>query len=226
MAEKFNPDDTLSPIELAQHLRQPTGDIGIQIGDQMNKGNKHISLNTYKVLNPHDGNHILEIGMGNGFFIPDLLAMAKNLSYTGIDFSATMVKEANRINEDLVNSGTVQFKCASIENIPFPDNSFDCIATANTLYFWPQPEDNLKELFRVLKPNGKFICAYRSKSCMDNVDFTQYGFTKYDKDSVESLFRNSGFIDVTTEIIKEPELEFDGKTHAMEGIFTIGLKNA
>jgi cyclopropane fatty-acyl-phospholipid synthase-like methyltransferase len=34
----------------------------------MNIGNKHISLNTYDQLQLNDGDRILEIGMGNGFF--------------------------------------------------------------------------------------------------------------------------------------------------------------
>lgn len=224
MAEKFNPDKGLSPKELAKHLRKPSGERGKQVGDLMNKGNKYICLNTYKVLNPQNGNHILEIGMGNGFFVKDLLKMAEGLFYTGVDFSPIMIKEANLINKEFIDSGNVQFECASIEKIPFEDNSFDCVTTTNTLYFWPQPESNLRELLRVLKPNGKFLCAYRSKSCMDKIELTKYGFSKYDSASVEFLFNKSEFTEVVTQTIKEPELEFDGKPYEMEGIFTSGVK--
>ena len=40
----------------------------------MNLGNKQINLNSYQLLNPKAGERLLEIGMGNGYFIPDLLA--------------------------------------------------------------------------------------------------------------------------------------------------------
>ncbi len=224
MAEKFTPDTTLSPKELAKHLRQPDGETGRQIGLRMNKGNRHICLNSYKVLKPYDGNHILEIGMGNGFFIKDLLAMGENLKYRGVDFSTTMVAEANLLNSDLIDKGVVEFKQASIEELPFPDHSFDCITTTNTLYFWPKPEQNILELLRVLKPGGKLLIAYRSKSFMEQLEFTQYGFEKYEYQDLEDLLENVGFDNISTQVIKEPAIEFEGNTFQMEGVYTTAVK--
>jgi len=224
MAKKFNSDTTLPPKELAKHLRQPDGEIGKEIGLQMNKSNKHICLNSNKILDPQNENHILEVGMGNGFFIKDLLNMADNLKYTGIDFSSTMVKEASLLNKTLINDKRVYLEEASIENLPFNDNSFDRISTTNTLYFWPHPVNNIQELLRVLKPNGKLLIAYRSKSCMDQLELAKHGFEKYENQAVENLLRDAGLKNVLTEIIKETALEFDGKVFQMEGIYTTGMK--
>lgn len=225
MANKFNPDNKLSPQELAKHLRQPQGDTGKEVGVQMNKSNKHICLNTYKVLDPKAGSNILEIGMGNGFFVKDLLMMAESMHYTGVDFSSLMVEEASDLNKEFIDKGTVQFNSASIENLPFPDNSFDYITTTNTIYFWPQPVGNMKELFRVLKPHGKVLIAYRSKNCMNKIELTKFGFTIYESEDVENLMVEAGFDEVATKTIKEPELEFDGKVFQMEGFFTSGVKS-
>lgn len=224
MPEKFNPDSKITPKELAKHLRQPDGDVGKQVGEMMNKGNKHICLNTYEVLAPKNNEHILEIGMGNGFFIKDLLKKANNLSYTGADFSPTMVKEAITLNEEFIQSGSVKFAEASIEKLPFENSSFNSITTTNTLYFWPSPKENLKELLRVLKPQGKLVIGYRGKEFMDNVEISKHGFTKYTAEEVEFLLSGNGFKDVKTIDINEPELEFDGKNHKMIGIFTTGIK--
>ena len=71
--QKINPDNKLSPKELAEQLREPIGEIGREVGKQMNEGNRHICLNSYKLLNPKMGDKILEGGMGNGFFIKNLL---------------------------------------------------------------------------------------------------------------------------------------------------------
>lgn len=224
MTEKINPDNDITPKELAIQLRLPEGEIGKQIGLQMNKGNKHICLNSYKVLNPKNGNHILEIGMGNGFFIKDLLLKAKDLKYTGVDFSATMIHEANLINKELIDAGLIEFKQASIDKLPFNDRSFDMITTTNTLYFWPQPVPNAQELLRVLKPNGKLLIAYRSKSFMDQIEFSKHGFEKYEIQDLERLLRSIGFKQISTQIIEEPALSFDGKILQMEGIYTTGIK--
>lgn len=224
MAEEFN-SDKLSPKELAKHLRQPDGETGKKVGEQMNKGNKHICLNSYKVLNPTQENHILEIGMGNGLFVADLLSMADNIQYIGVDFSATMVQEASKINEDYIAIGSVKFKEASIEKLPFKDATFDAITTTNTLYFWPNPAKNIQELLRVLKPTGKLLVAYRSKKCMDQLELTNYGFEKYKTDHVEALFKNGGFTNISTKVITEPKLDFDGKEFEMKGFYTVGYKS-
>jgi len=224
MADTFNSDKKLTTKALAKQLRQPNGDSGKDVGLQMNKGNKYICLNSYKVLNPQKDNHVLEIGMGNGFFIKDLLLMSSNLSYVGVDFSETMINEASIINKGYIDSGLVEFKQASIEKLPFNDNTFDCITTTNTLYFWPQPENNAKELLRVLKPGGKLLVAYRMKNLMDKIELSKYGFEKYEIKDVETLLRTSGFKNVTTQVIDEPELDFDGKLFKMQGAYSIGIK--
>ncbi len=224
MAEKLNLDDKLTPKELAKHLRQPEGETGKEIGLQMNKGNKHICLNSYEVLNPKNKNHILEIGMGNGFFVKDLLKMADDLTYIGIDFSPIMVDEANFINKAFIKSGQVRFEQASIEKLPFNDNTFDCITTTNTLYFWPKPQDNAEELLRVLKPGGTLLIAYRSKSFLDELELSKHGFAKYEVADVENLLIKSGFKQIVTKIIKEPELDFDGTMFQMEGAYTTCVK--
>jgi len=224
MPEKRSTFSDLEPQELAKHLRKPNGEKGKKVGQQMNKGNKYICMNSYKVLAPSKNDVILEIGMGNGLFIKDLLVMTENLSYTGVDFSETMIQEASEINIDFVKQGIVNFKEASIENLPFKDNHFNLITTTNTLYFWPNPIENIKELLRILKPNGKLLVAYRSKSCMDQIELSKYGFDKYEKEEVENLFNTAGFQKITTETIEEPELDFDGKMFKMKGLYTTGIK--
>lgn len=223
MAEEFNTEN-LSPEELAKHLRKPDGETGKSIGLQMNTGNKHICLNSYEVLNPSEGQYILEIGMGNGFFVKDLLSMADGLMYTGVDYSPTMVAEARQINKEFVKTGIAGFKEASIDELPFPDNFFDCITTTNTLYFWPNPEENAEELMRVLKPKGKLLVAYRPKQILDQLALAEFGFTKYTIEDVESLLKNAGFDQVSTTEISEPALEFDGEKKEMIGFYTVGYK--
>lgn len=224
MANTFNSDKKLSVQELAKQLRKPDGDSGKDVGLQMNKGNKYICLNSYQVLNPEQGDHILEIGMGNGFFIKDLLAICDDLTYVGVDFSETMIKEAMALNKNYIDSGLVEFKQASIEKLPFKDNTFDCITTTNTLYFWPQPEGNTKELLRVLKPEGKLLIGYRLKSFMDKIELSQYGFDKYEIQDVETLLSKSGFNNIETTIVDEPDLDFDGEFFKMAGAYSVGLK--
>jgi hypothetical protein len=59
---------------------------------------------------------------------------------------------------------------------------------------------------------------------MDQVEFTNYGFAKYNPAEVESILINAGFQDVATQLIKEPKLQFDTVDFEMEGIYTTGYK--
>jgi ubiquinone/menaquinone biosynthesis C-methylase UbiE len=223
MAKKFNTSN-LSQLELATQLRKPNGEDGKEIGKQMNKGNKHICLNSYKTLQPQPNSLILEIGMGNGLFIKDLLHLASNLKYIGLDFSQTMVNEATILNKSFIDAKKVTFVNGSIENLPFNDNSIDYVTTTNTVYFWPNLKENAKEIYRVLKPNGKVLIGYRPKELMNKIELTKHGFNKFTKKEIEDLLNDTGFLEINTTIISEPDLDFDGKPMKMEGLYSIGVK--
>lgn len=213
-----------TPQEIAAQLRKPEGEAGIAIGDLMNKGNEAINLTTYKKLELKDNEHLLEIGMGNGKFIPHTLSLAENLSYTGLDFSKTMVTSAINYNKEIIENGSVSILEGSIEKIPFPEASFDKVCTINTLYFWPNPLENSKELLRVLKPEGKLIVAIRPKEIMDAMEITKYGFTKYMGEDAQKLLIEAGFKNVTFEILEEPDYKFDENSTKLQGCFVIGYK--
>jgi ubiquinone/menaquinone biosynthesis C-methylase UbiE len=223
MAEKFNVEN-LSLKELANHLRQPKGEDGKIVGEEMNKANKHICLNSYKVLNPNNDDSILEIGMANGFFVKDLMSMNNNLKYVGIDFSKTMVNEAIKINQKLMSTKKVSFIDGSIEKLPFKDDSFECITTTNTIYFWPNLAKNTEEIYRALKPNGKLLIGYRSKEFMDKIELSKYGFNKFESNDIKKLLEKVGFRNILTKRITEPDLDFDGKPLKIVGLYTTGVK--
>jgi ubiquinone/menaquinone biosynthesis C-methylase UbiE len=176
--KKFGEALQLSPEEMAIQLRRPEGEIGIKVGEQMNIGNEHICKNTYLVSNLQENETVLEIGMGNGLFVNEYLSATSNTKYVGVDFSSLMVSESIKNNESLILSKRVTFVEASIEKLPFEDNSFDKIVTANTLYFWPMPKQNTQELLRVLKPEGQLVIGYRHKEFMDKLELANYGFSK------------------------------------------------
>lgn len=214
----------LSPQEFASQLKKPEGKAGLSIGEFMNKGNKDICLNSYKILNPKPNSLIAEIGMGNGFFIKDLLSLTDGLSYVGIDFSQTMIDEALSLNQSLVEVGKVSFVNASLESIPLEDNSVDYVTTTNTVYFWPHLEENAKEIKRVLKPGGKLLIGYRSKEFMDKLEVAKFGFNKYTEVEVESALKEAGFEKIKTETIEEPVLEITGQKLEMCGFYCTAIK--
>lgn len=86
---------------------------------------------------------ILDVGCGNGF----LSQLYPNFDIVGVDISDGM----------LANNPHKWIK-APAEKLPFPDNHFDYVVCRSLLHHLEDPEVGLKEMFRVLKPGGKWAC--------------------------------------------------------------------
>jgi len=125
--------------KLVAQIRKPEGKQGVEIAKMMNDSNQGMNLHTFAVLNPQPNDKILEIGMGNGFFVKSIMNLADDIQYTGYDYSERMVEEAKKLNQELIERKQVQFIQGEIENLPFAENSFTKIFTVNTFYFWKNP---------------------------------------------------------------------------------------
>lgn len=195
---------------MAAQLRQPHGAQGIEIADQMNRSNALINRYVIELLQVSDNDRILEIGMGNGIFVSEILEKAKDVTYAGCDFSSLMIDEAGRHNQAWINSKKAVFHFTTADHLPFPDQEFDKCMTVNTLYFWENPGRELQEIYRVLKPGGKLVLGIRSEESMLNLPFVQYGFNTYTGDRVISLLQENGFGQAEMHTQTEPEREMNG----------------
>lgn len=188
---------------IAEQLRKPMGDLGKEVGVKMNEGNLYINQYTIAALEIKSQQQILEIGMGNGFFVKDILAAAPSVKYTGCDFSETMVAEARSLNTRFIQKRQAEFIAAASDELPLFDALFDTVFTVNTLYFWEHPQKELAEIRRVLKPGGRIVIAIRPASVMQALPFVQYGFRLYEKEDVAALLKQNGFGKI--HVIEKPE---------------------
>ena len=129
----------LDPATMAQHLGKPEGEIGRALADSMAERNWSVYEAAFERLGVRSGERIFEVGFGNGKVVPRLMRLASAIAYTGIDYSQAMVAEAKASNKSQIEGGSVEFCHASVEAIPFADDSFDHALTINTIYFWPEP---------------------------------------------------------------------------------------
>ena len=208
----------------AQQLRRPEGDLGISMAEMMNKGNELMCRNTYSRSTIGKGHRILEIGMGNGFFVPELFKMAEDLTYVGFDYSKLMVDKASELNTSYIASGRASFVHGSVDALPFETNSFDRICTSNTLYFWPSPADNMKALTNVLKPGGRILIAIRPKDIMLKMKVTQYDFTLYTLAETALLMESAGLNIINAETIDEPDRTLGGETYELKSTYVLAEK--
>jgi|GEM_PF-110881 len=196
---------------LAAQLRKPDGDIGVQVGERMNTGNAAMNLHTLAVLAPQAGDNILEIGMGTGHFVKNILLMDGSIRYTGCDYSELMVKTATEKNQHFVQQERASFVHGNARELPFNAETFSKVFTVNTLYFWDDHDAVLQQLKKVLRPDGVLILSIRPKENMDTFPVTKYNFASFAQEDVEALLQAHGFAHVKTTHIKEPPEPLMGK---------------
>lgn len=214
----------MDPKVLASQLRMPEGELGIYIGNVMNKGNAHMYRLTLEMAELKDNERVLEIGFGNGMFTKEILEKAKNITYCGVDFSPTMVLEAKKFIELEKLSSQAYVQEAGVSRIPFADNTFDKIFTINTLYFWPEPKNDVKEIFRVLKPGGTFCLGFRPKAMVEKLEFTKYGFRLYDLEEAQELVISAGFKGIHAKYQEEEVADFNGTQVTFSSLCIQALK--
>lgn len=220
----MNTNPIQDQLEQAKQLRKPQGSKGLIIGKHMNVSNKQINLHTIAVLNPTTNDTILEVGMGNGFFVKNIVNICPIIKYYGIDHSEAMIKEANRINRLAIKNKKATFVNACVSSTSFKETFFNKIFSINTLYFWENPEEVLTELKRVLKNDGEIIIAIRPKHNLEKFEFTQFGFKLYTKEQLINLLYQNNLLCTEITEIKEPQQEVWGKIIEREAIIVKCIK--
>jgi ubiquinone/menaquinone biosynthesis C-methylase UbiE len=215
----------LKQKSFAKQLRQPHGAAGIKVGIIMNNGNEVLYDFTLSSMQIEENESILEIGFGNGKFFNKLFSKAGNLTIAGIDYSETMLKEACEKNQASIASGKLALQQANSDRLPFADNSFDKVFCINVVYFWNDPQKHLEEINRVLKPGGKFFATIRSKSSMELMPFTKYGFTKYTEEEWKEVVKKTPLNFLKTERVDEPPLNFENAPLNIYSLCLVAQKN-
>jgi len=100
---------------------------------------------------------ILDVGCGGGKTVRRLAQRAFQGKVFGIDYSADMVEYSRKVNKKLIAENRVEILEGSVEKTGFPDNFFGLVTAIETYYFWSSLPDALKEIKRVLKPDGRLL---------------------------------------------------------------------
>jgi len=108
------------------------------------------------------GDRVLDVGCGTGSLaILSGIAVGENGETAGIDIAADMIATARGKAK---RAGlAVDFRVSSIENLPYPDGSFDVVTSTMMFHHLPAQikERGLREIHRVLKADGRlFLCDF------------------------------------------------------------------
>lgn len=111
---------------------------------------KRRARNIMENLELEDGLKILEVGCGDGYYLHLLSNLGFKLKLFGTDYDKSGLERARN------NLGKgVDLKFGDLmKKMPYPSNSFDRIIMSEVAEHLPNDVRGLKEVFRLLKPNG------------------------------------------------------------------------
>ena len=115
--------------------------------------------NPTATANLREGETVVDLGSGGGL---DVFLAAAKVGPTGraigIDMTPEMVERARR-NAEHGNNGApftnVEFHLATIDKLPLPDNSVDCVISNCVINLAPDKTAVFREIARVLKSGGR-----------------------------------------------------------------------
>ena len=131
--------------------------MGWLAGERMVRQHRPETAWTMNLLEVQTTDTVLEVGFGAGQAIKLAAEKASDGRVMGIDLSEVMVRVAIRRNAQAVKAGRVALAQGNMTALPFEDQHFDKIMTIHTFYFWSEPAQPLRELYRVLKPGGRLV---------------------------------------------------------------------
>ena len=112
---------------------------------------------------------VLEIGFGTGLNLPYYPASTQKI--TTIDVNPGM----NRLAQERITASSihVDHKVLNSERLPMADNTFDSVVSTWTLCSIAKVDQALNEIYRVLKPGGKFFFIEHGLSEEPNIQAWQ-----------------------------------------------------
>ena len=117
-----------------------------------------------KMLPDFKGKRVLDLGCGYGWHC--IYAMENGASsVVGVDISHKMLEVA----KEKTHFPQVEYKCCAIEDVEFPEESFDVILSSLAFHYVADYEILVKKIYRILKSGGKLVFT------VEHPVFTAYG---------------------------------------------------
>jgi ubiquinone/menaquinone biosynthesis C-methylase UbiE len=119
---------------------------------------------TLERLNLQPGDRILEVGFGPGFAVAEAVKRLPEGFVAGVDHSEVMVRQATRRNAMAIRCGRVDLRLGPVATLPVYGTPFDKVFTINSIHFWAEPVERLRELRERLKPGGLIAVTLQPRS--------------------------------------------------------------
>ena len=126
------------------------------------------------------GQRMLDIAGGTGDLAAKLSPLVGVSGQVVLsDINASMLQKGRERLIDQGHVGNIDYVQADAQNLPFPDNSFDCVTIAFGLRNVTHIDQALASMFRVLRPGGRLLVLEFSKPVLPGLKplYDRYSFS-------------------------------------------------
>jgi len=114
-----------------------------------------IGKRTITNLKLQDGAKVLDVGCGTGASaLPAAQAVGKNGFVVGVDLASRLLEQA-RTKALAAGLDNVEFRQADMTALEYSDGNFDAVVSVFSIFFVPDMESLVRELWRMVRPGGK-----------------------------------------------------------------------
>ncbi|CAG0926814.1 demethylmenaquinone methyltransferase / 2-methoxy-6-polyprenyl-1,4-benzoquinol methylase [Thermoflexales bacterium] len=182
---------------IAQQLSHPAGAIGRWIlGPLWNRRNRPLNDVSLAQLDLHSVDRVLEVGFGGGYLLGRMSVLVTDGFIGGVDVSATMVEQCRARYRSLVQTGKLDLKVGTAEQLPYPDRHFTKAVSVNSIFYWPAAPSAIAEIARALDVHGHLVLCFTDKDSLQQKDFARHGLTLYNAADVQHLLEDNGFHEI------------------------------
>ena len=162
----------------------------------MNKGHAPLALWTFEVCPLKDGESVLDVGCGGGGNLVRILERCPKSRADGIDYSEESVACSRKATKKYADRCSIL--CGDAMRLPYQDETYDRAVSFESIYFWPDPVQGLKEMLRVLQKGGKAILVSEMTDPEKGKIWTKRceGMTIYTAEELAALMGKAGFSDI------------------------------
>ena len=124
-----------------------------------NRNLKEIHDTLIKLANLNGNEQVLDVGCGTGTLTLLLAAVLSESAVHGIDVGPRMIRVSKKKAQE--NEREISFIVGNSIRLPYGNDSFDAVFTCLLFHLLDcsEKEATLMEIYRVLKPAGKYISA-------------------------------------------------------------------
>lgn len=185
------------PTWIAAQSAHPHGLVGWMLGHLMRRETAAANDLAIRLADITPGARVLDVGCGPGYAIAQIGRVPDAGRVVGLDRSTTMVAQAARRNRALIAEGRAEVIAASVDRVPFPDDSFDRVIAVHALYFWPDLTRAARELRRVLAPTGLLVIGLGDPAAMAEA-FPSTVYALRSAEDVCASLRVAGFVEIAS----------------------------